>query len=85
MGETRGVENGQRYERLVIRNVVVIDGKGTPARGPMDIVIEGNKIKSIRSANRRDNAYQNEEHVLDGKKKICCCYDITGQRIHDTA
>ena len=66
MGETRGVESGQQYERLVIRNVVVIDGKGTPARGPMDIFIEGNKIKSIRGANRRENAYQNEEHVLDG-------------------
>ncbi len=23
--ETRGVENGQRYDRLVIRNVIVID------------------------------------------------------------
>ena len=64
--ETRGVENGQRYSRLVIRNVVVVDGKGTPPRGPSDIIIEGNKIQSVRSANRRENAYQKEEHVLDG-------------------
>jgi cytosine/adenosine deaminase-related metal-dependent hydrolase len=64
--ETRGVENGQRYGRLVIRNVVIVDGKGIPPRGPSDIIIEGNKIQSVRSANRRENAYQKEEHVLDG-------------------
>ena len=66
IAETRGVENGQRYGRLVIRNVVVVDGKGTPPRGPVDIIIEGNKIQSVRSANRRKDAYQKEEHVLDG-------------------
>ncbi len=64
--ETRGVEHGQRYDRLVIRNVVVVDGKGTPPRGPFDIIVEGNKIQSIRSANRRNDAYSKEEHVLDG-------------------
>ncbi|MBE3133495.1 MAG: amidohydrolase family protein [Acidobacteria bacterium] len=64
--ENRGVEHGQRYDRLVIRNVVVIDGKGTPARGPMDIVVEGNKIAAVRGANARPDAYKNEKHVLDG-------------------
>jgi len=64
--ETRGVENGQRYDRLVIRNVIVIDGKGTPPRGPLDIIVEGNKIQSVRSASGRKDAYKKEEHVLDG-------------------
>ncbi|MCK7476199.1 MAG: hypothetical protein M0C28_00360 [Candidatus Moduliflexus flocculans] len=35
--ESRGVEHGKRYDRLVIRNVLVIDGKGTPMRGPLDV------------------------------------------------
>jgi imidazolonepropionase-like amidohydrolase len=64
--ESRGVEHGQRYDRLVIRNVIVIDGKGTPARGPMDVVVEGNRIASVRGANTRPDAYKNESHVLDG-------------------
>ncbi|MGD2245006.1 MAG: hypothetical protein PVI11_00510 [Candidatus Aminicenantes bacterium] len=34
--ETRGVESASRYDRLVIWNVSVIDGKGTPPRGPLD-------------------------------------------------
>ena len=64
--ESRGVEHGQRYDRLIIRNVIVVDGKGTPARGPMDIVVESNKIAAVRGAAARPEAYANEKHVLDG-------------------
>jgi imidazolonepropionase-like amidohydrolase len=67
-GETRGVESGQRYDELVIRNVTVIDGKGTPARGPVDIILRGNKIQSVRSADQRTEAYRNNLHVLDGSE-----------------
>ncbi|MBK5257214.1 MAG: amidohydrolase family protein [Vicinamibacteria bacterium] len=35
------------FERLVIRNAVVIDGTGAPPRGPVDIVIEGNRITAV--------------------------------------
>ena len=66
MGESRGVESGQRYDELVIRNVTVIDGKGTPPRGPVDIILRGNRIHSVRSADRRAEAYRNIPHVLDG-------------------
>lgn len=65
-GETRGVENGQKYGRLIIRNVIVIDGKGTPPRGPLDIIVEGNKIQSVQGASRDGKGYEKEEHVLDG-------------------
>ena len=39
---------GQRYGRLLIRNVFIVDGSGTPARGPMDILVEGAKIAAIQ-------------------------------------
>lgn len=42
--QTRGVTHGTRPARLVIRNATVVDGNGTPARGPIDIVVEGNRI-----------------------------------------
>jgi len=35
------------FERLIIRGAIVIDGSGAPPMGPMDIVIEGNKIVRI--------------------------------------
>ncbi len=36
------------FDRLVIRGAIVIDGTGGPPRGPVDIVIEGNRIAQIR-------------------------------------
>ena len=35
------------FDRLIIRNAMLIDGTGAPARGPVDIVIERNRIKAI--------------------------------------
>jgi imidazolonepropionase-like amidohydrolase len=37
------------YERLIIRGATVIDGTGAPPVGPMDIVIEGDRIVEVRS------------------------------------
>jgi hypothetical protein len=36
------------YDRLVIRNVMVIPGHGGPPTGPHDILIEGNVISEVR-------------------------------------
>lgn len=41
------VVSGQRYNRLAIRNATIVDGNGTPARGPADIVIQGNTIAEV--------------------------------------
>jgi Amidohydrolase family len=46
---TSGVTHGVRVKRLAIRNATVIDGNGTPARGPMDIIVEGNMITEVVS------------------------------------
>lgn len=37
------------YDRLIIRGATMIDGTGSPAVGPVDIVIEGNRIAQIRT------------------------------------
>src|SRR5258706_9924972 len=41
------VAHGKRYPRLVIRNAMVIEGNGTPASGPKDIVIDNNRILAV--------------------------------------
>jgi len=64
--ENRGIEHGQRYDRVVIRNVIIIDGKGTTPRGPQDVIVEGNKIAAITAPDLRPDAYANEAHVLEG-------------------
>ena len=62
LAQSRGVEHSPDrapgegegpFERLIIRGATVIDGTGAPARGPMDIVIEGNRIVSIQSVGPR--------------------------------
>ena len=39
--------HGVRPARLIIRNATVVDGNGTPAKGPFDIVVEGNTITQL--------------------------------------
>jgi hypothetical protein len=41
------VVSGKRHPRLVIRGAMIVDGNGTPASGPKDIVVEGNTISEI--------------------------------------
>jgi imidazolonepropionase-like amidohydrolase len=38
------------FKLFVIRGATLIDGSGAPPQGPVDIVIENNRIKEIRSA-----------------------------------
>ena len=45
--QTKGVVHGTRPAHMVIRNAMIVDGNGTPARGPVDIIIEGNTITQI--------------------------------------
>ncbi|WP_439098877.1 amidohydrolase family protein [Bowmanella dokdonensis] len=35
------------YQRLILRGVTLVNGEGAPARGPVDIVIEKNRITNI--------------------------------------
>ena len=39
------------YSRLVIRGVYYVAGTGAPARGPVDIVVEGDRIAAISGVN----------------------------------
>ena len=50
-GEVRYAPDRHRgegpFERLIIRGVNLIDGTGAPPRGPVDVVVEGNRITDI--------------------------------------
>ncbi|WP_118857818.1 amidohydrolase family protein [Sphingomonas mesophila] len=48
--DRRAGEGDGPYSKLVIRGAILIDGTGAPPRGPVDIVIEGNRIASITGA-----------------------------------
>lgn len=63
------------YERLIIQGGTMIDGTGSPALGPVDIVIENNRITQIHTVgypgvpideNRRPDVDENT-HTIDAE------------------
>jgi imidazolonepropionase-like amidohydrolase len=58
------------FQRLIIRGVTVIDGTGSPPVGPVDIVIEGNRIREIRSVGYPKMAIRAEGRPKDPTKEI---------------
>jgi imidazolonepropionase-like amidohydrolase len=49
-GPDRRADEGQGpFERMIIRGATLIDGSGAPPRGPVDIVVENNRIVSIEN------------------------------------
>ena len=59
------------FKTLVLRGAILIDGSGAPPVGPVDIVIEQNRIAAVRSAGtpglplQAKRAPQNTEHEID--------------------
>lgn len=47
--DRRSTEGEGPFARLIIRGATMIDGTGAPPQGPVDIVIENNRIREIRS------------------------------------
>jgi imidazolonepropionase-like amidohydrolase len=68
----RGAGEGQGpFKTLVIRGAMLIDGTGAPPQGPVDIVVENNRIKAIRGAGtpglplKPGREPQNPDHEID--------------------
>ena len=53
------------YQTLIIRGAVMIDGTGAPPEGPVDIVVEGNRIASIARGSAPDEVIASAARVID--------------------
>ena len=58
------------FERLVIRGATMIDGAGAPPMGPVDIVVENNRIKEFRSVGYPKVAIKEPNRPAKGVKEI---------------
>ncbi len=47
--DRRAGEGDGPFDRLVIRGITVIDGTGAPPQGPMDVVVQNNRITEVKS------------------------------------
>jgi imidazolonepropionase-like amidohydrolase len=58
------------YERLVIRGATMIDGTGAPPFGPVDIVVEGNRIAEIKAVGAPGLPIDETERPAKGAREI---------------
>src|SRR5262245_12617652 len=68
--DRRSGEGEGPFERLVIRGATMIDGAGAPPMGPVDIVIENNRIKEIRSVGYPKVTIRESNRPAKGVKEI---------------
>lgn len=59
------------FERLILRGVNLIDGTGAPTRGPVDIVVENDRIVAIQSVGAPSLAIDPEDRpALNGGREF---------------
>lgn len=77
--QRRGVEPGPDrlpgegegpFERLIIRGATLIDGTGAPPRGPVDIVVEHGRIRSIQSVGYPGAPIREERRPQGAEREI---------------
>ena len=66
----RGDQGEGPFERLIIRGATVIDGAGAPPQGPMDLVIEGNRIVEIRGVGSPGAPIDDDDRPQDATREI---------------
>ncbi|MBI4538077.1 MAG: amidohydrolase [Gemmatimonadetes bacterium] len=67
----RGAGEGEGpFDRLIIRGATLIDGNGAPAQGPVDIVIEGNRIAEVRSVGAPGVPIKDEDRPKNATRDI---------------
>jgi len=69
LGQVDAPKHGQRVSTLVIAGGMMVDGNGTPAEGPVDIVIKNNRISRISRANPDADYRQQADAVIDADGK----------------
>src|SRR5688500_759357 len=68
--DRRADEGEGPFKRMIIRGVTVIDGSGAPPIGPMDVVIEGNRIREVRSVGFPKVPVDPKRRPTDAQKEI---------------
>ncbi len=58
------------FQRLIIRGATVVDGTGAPPIGPVDIVVEGNRIREVRSVGYPKVPIRQESRPKDATREI---------------
>ncbi len=69
VSQDKAPRHGKRSNQLVIRNAIIVDGNGTPAEGPVDIVLQQNRISQIASPKADAEYLKTADAILDASGK----------------
>ena len=75
--DRRADEGDGPHQRLILRGAMVIDGTGAPPRGPVDIVIENDRIVSVNSVGFPGVAINDRSRPRNATKDI----DVSGMYV----
>ncbi len=67
--QPKQAQHAQRADMLVITDAMMVDGVATPAEGPVDIIIRGNRIERIARAKANAEHRLKAEAVIPAKGK----------------
>ena len=68
--DRKGGEGEGPYPRLIIRGATIVDGTGSPPRGPIDLVIEQNRIVEVRGVGTPRVPIAEEGRPLNATREI---------------
>jgi hypothetical protein len=63
--QDKSSQHARRVNQLVIANAIMLDGNGTPAEGPVDILIKQNRIARIARANANAEHRKTADAIID--------------------
>lgn len=67
--QDKAPQHGQRANKLVITGAMMVDGVGTPAEGPVDIIIENNRIAQISRTRPNAQYLTDAGTIIDARDK----------------
>jgi imidazolonepropionase-like amidohydrolase len=68
--QPRGSQGEGPFDRMVIRGITVIDGTGAQPRGPIDLVVEQNRITEVVSVGFPQVAINQQRRPAKGTKEV---------------
>ena len=69
LAQNQAPQHGQRIEQLVITNAMMVDGNATPAEGPVDIIIQKNRIVRLARSKPEADYLKSASAVIDATGK----------------
>jgi imidazolonepropionase-like amidohydrolase len=67
--QDKSPQHGRRAKLMVIHGATIVDGVGTPAEGPFDIIVRGNRIENVKTSAPKADYLDQADVIIEGAGK----------------